>query len=315
MRIRNWIASLVFKSAIAVIGVLALADQLGIFEGTVELPFFFYFTNISNVAVTAYFIGAVIHVASHHKSPNGPSVWKPAFKYTTMMGVTVTWLIAHFILDGAGTFVDRSVNLPILALHYLIPIGAILDWLLFDKKGSMRATGPFTWLGFPLLYLLYAMIMVNVLGINMNGFSDELQLGTQSRYPYPFIDVDALGIEQVLFTVIMLLVAFVVLGYVFVAIDRILAAIGRSRARAQRAAQEEAMQSTVETKQCTISHDGSGASETSSAEPHATKSSDTAQSNSEPHVTQPTASESSTDTPCDTEPTSATTTATQKHTL
>lgn len=249
MRIRNRIASFLFKAAIALMGVLALAQQLGLFEGTFKLQFFCYFTNLSNVLVTAYFIGAAVHVPLHRASP--PRVWKPKFKYASMMAVTVTCLIAHFMLHGAGSFVDGQPNLPVLALHYFIPICAVLDWLLFDEKGRMSLSGPFAWVVFPLVYLAYVMIMVNVLGVSMNGLGVDMNGFGQSvsdptwldsRYPYPFVDVDARGVQQVAVTCGVLVAAFIGLGYVYVIVDRVLAAAGRHMAkqRATESTQEDA---------------------------------------------------------------------------
>jgi hypothetical protein len=42
------------------------------------------------------------------------------------------------------------------------------------------------------------------------------------RYPYPFIDVPALGYARVFYNVVMLSCGFSIVGLVFVAIDRIL---------------------------------------------------------------------------------------------
>jgi hypothetical protein len=41
-----------------------------------------------------------------------------------------------------------------------------------------------------------------------------------NRYPYPFIDVAALGDARVFYNVIMLSCGFLIVGLVFVAIDR-----------------------------------------------------------------------------------------------
>ncbi len=60
-----------------------------------------------------------------------------------MMGITVTWLVAHFIL---GSFtMGASLRVSIRLVHYVVPIMTLLDWLLFDEKGRMRATSPLLW--------------------------------------------------------------------------------------------------------------------------------------------------------------------------
>lgn len=221
MRIKNQTASLVYKCIIAAIGVAALINQTGLLTGTFNVMFLYFFTNLSNVAVAAYFIGAIIHLLRHCKNSNNATegdVWAPQVKYACTMAVTVTCLIAHFLLNHGGVIAaDGSINLPMLALHYLVPIGTVLDWLLFDEKGHMKLNGPLMWVAFPLIYLAYTMIGVNVFGLVMSAPTFG------GRYPYPFIDIDALGIENVAVTCVVLVAAFIALVYMYVAIDHLLA--------------------------------------------------------------------------------------------
>ncbi|WP_080799434.1 Pr6Pr family membrane protein [Arabiibacter massiliensis] len=219
MRIRNRTASIAFKCLIVVVGGLALLEQLGLFAGAFKPRFFFYFTNLSNVAAVAYFAAALVHLA---RNRGDDAVWAPAFKYAAMMAVTVTWLVAHFLLGGGLIMPDGTFSFSVLALHYLVPIACILDWLLFDEKGRMSLAGPLVWMAFPLAYLAYALGMVGLLGVNMGPKAG-------SRYPYPFIDVDANGVGGVAVTVVALVAAFIALGYAYVALDRLLARVGRKR--------------------------------------------------------------------------------------
>ena len=90
----------------------------------------------------------------------------------------------------------------------------MLDWLLFDEKGHYRRFEPFLWGIFPAAYFVYTMIRARVSSFRFyNG----------SPYPYPFMDVDALGWGKVLLIFLAMAAAFLALGYVLVWIDHRLA--------------------------------------------------------------------------------------------
>ena len=102
MRIKSCRASLVFKAIIVLIGCLALADQLGFFAGSFRPTFFYFFTNLSNLVVVAYFVGAIIYSLRQHASSSkddfkNEGVWMPAWKYAATMAVVVTWLVHRSI--------------------------------------------------------------------------------------------------------------------------------------------------------------------------------------------------------------------------
>lgn len=114
-------------------------------------------------------------------------------------------LVAHFLL-GARFSMGSSMGISMLLVHYVVPIMTISDWLLFDKKGSMKKTSPLIWAIGPLAYFAYIMVAAQMGG----------------RYPYPFIDVDMLGWSRVLVNGAGLTVFFIALGYGFVGIEKML---------------------------------------------------------------------------------------------
>ena len=82
-------------------------------------------------------------------------------------------------------------------------------WLIFRKEDDSTRFSPILWIIAPLVYFVYAVIAAQTGNVMQGG----------SRYPYPFIDIDQLGIFTVAVTVMALLAGFIVLGYVFYAID------------------------------------------------------------------------------------------------
>lgn len=214
MRIRNRIASLAYKGAIVAIGGVALAHKAGLGSRRKQPRFWYYFTHISNVAAVAYYSLDIAKIARNRDQAESP-VWAARPKHAVMMGLTVTCLVAYFLIEGGLREEGGSYSADLLALHFIVPLGSVLDWLLFDEKRTMDAIEPLEWTVFPLAYFAYTLFLVNVLGIRMGG--------VKSRYPYPFIDVDKLGVKRVVGTVAALLAAFVTLGYGFVGIDHLLA--------------------------------------------------------------------------------------------
>jgi hypothetical protein len=92
-------------------------------------------------------------------------------------------------------------------LHDVVPIGMGVYWLGFGPKIGLRWRDPILWSAYPLAYIFYVMV---------RGSLDR-------RYPYPFIDVAALGYGRVLLNSLMLLAAYLLAGTALVAIARGLA--------------------------------------------------------------------------------------------
>jgi hypothetical protein len=206
MRIRSKALSILWKAAIAACAFVGLGLQIGLFKGELHLSSFKYFTNISNLLCMAYFLIDVIFLLAV-RGRDGSVGWCPALKGVAMMGITVTWLVAHFML---GSFtMGASLRVSVRLVHYVVPIMTILDWLLFDKKGQIKLTAPLLWTTFPLAYF------TAIMGLAYFGKGVPF-------YPYPFMNVEKQGLPRVLITVVLMLVFFVALGYLFVLVDRLL---------------------------------------------------------------------------------------------
>lgn len=214
MYVKNKLFNLTFKFTLVLIGTMALLNLFGVFEGRFNVRELNYFTILSNLLCVAYFAVDFVHLAINRHG-EVKMTGSPVLKGIAMMSVTVTMLVSHFMLKTA--YPPGSImGLTILALHYIVPSMTILDWLLFDRKGFITKISPLIWTIAPLVYFGYAMIAARI--------GDGI--GYSSRYPYPFMDVDALGFGQVLWTVLILLIVFVALGFVFYAIDRTLLKLG-----------------------------------------------------------------------------------------
>ena len=94
-----------------------------------------------------------------------------------------------------------------ILLHYVVPTASALYWLAFAPKIGLRFSDSLPWCVYPLAYLFYVVVRGSVDG----------------RYPYPFIDVAALGYGRIVLNSLMLLVAYLLAGWGLVALGQALA--------------------------------------------------------------------------------------------
>ena len=97
-------------------------------------------------------------------------------------------------------------------VHYIVPTMMILDYLLFDNKGNYKKIYPLYWIVIPYIYLLYVFIMIQL----------GNDIGVNSKYPYPFLNIEVLGDIKVLVYIIYFNIAFILLGYVIFILDKLL---------------------------------------------------------------------------------------------
>lgn len=135
----------------------------------------------------------------------GKSWWQMAKGALTLAAVGMGF-VSYFLLHRTPTL--RSTE---QLLCYLLPALVLLDWLLFDKKGSYRPTDPLVWVVLPNVYFLV---------MTVRGFC--LPVGTAARFPYGFMNYDVLGVGTVLLYWLGLNLGALCLGYLFWLLDRFL---------------------------------------------------------------------------------------------
>ena len=221
MCIRNKMISAIWKFVLVAVATYGLLDGSGILSGSYLSAFPHMFTNISNIFAWAYFLVAAIRIVA--SKGDEVEVFAPQVKYTAMISLLVTALIAHFMLFST-LFRDGQLVWHLVALHYVVPVMALLDWLLFDEKGRMPVWGPFAWLSLAAVYLVVVMVGAGPLGLDLGGGTTA----DVSRYPYTFLDPAISGVGGVALFIVAMIVAFVALGYVLFAIDK---ALGRAAKR------------------------------------------------------------------------------------
>lgn len=218
MFVKNKTLSVLLKALTALAGLTGLIIQFGIFEGKMNFPMFNYFTVLSNLFAVVYFILAIAWLLKKDRKSEETTAF-PAVKGMATVAVTLTMLVVHFMLGPMFVNASGAFGLSLTLLHYVLPLMTIADWLLFDQKGQMKAYFPFVWLIAPFFYLVYAMIASQI--------GDGIGFLNKTRYPYPFLDIDKLGIPTVTITVLCMSLGLVALGYLLWLADYLLGKVGK----------------------------------------------------------------------------------------
>ena len=159
----------------------------------------------------------------------GGDIFAPTFKYTATVSLLVTMLIGHFMVFDA-MIQNGHIVWHMVVLHYIVPVMALLDWLLFDEKGRMPVWGPLAWISLAVGYLAFTMIAVGVFGIYMGGGTTA----DLTPYPYVFLDPAIVGAGAVIGFCAAMLAGFIALGYIMYGIDRLMASLSRHSGKRSR---------------------------------------------------------------------------------
>lgn len=172
-----------------------LAEGSPVVEAVIR--FASYFTVTTNTLV------AVLLTLSLVRSPDRaprPSTMAAATVYIIIVGIIYYLLLAKsWNPQGIQLFAN-------VALHYVMPAVMVVYWLLFVPKGETRWSHAVWWLIYPLAFFVFTLAE----GLRVNW------------YPYPFIDVTALGYMKVAINGAGLLIFFYALNLIMIALDKTL---------------------------------------------------------------------------------------------
>lgn len=165
------------------------------------LRFFSYFTILTNILVAIYFTTIGLAPAS-----------KPGrfiLKAQTSTAITVYIMVVGIVYNVVLRSLWQPFGLQLIVdelLHSVIPVFALLYWITLVNKSGLKWNNVFSWLIYPLGYLVFVLIRGA-----FSGF-----------YPYPFIDVTALGYSETLRNSIYLFIAFLLLSIFMVFLAKII---------------------------------------------------------------------------------------------
>lgn len=196
--------------AVTAIGTLALvfakywyvtAGESGAQLLASSVHFFSFFTILTNLLVAVALLAPVVAPQTRlARFLERPSVRTAIVGYIIIVG-TVYFALLRGLTNATGPSLYVE-----LALHYVTPPLFVLDWLLFVAKGETPWRNGLDSLAYPLVYLVWILVLGAYAG----------------WYPYPFLDVLELGYGRVLLNVAGLILVFLALELLLVAIDRLI---------------------------------------------------------------------------------------------
>ncbi len=172
-------------------------------ETTAEttIRFFSYFTILSNTLVAVYFTVMWL------KKPSLLllRLQKPGILTAVTLYISIVGLVYQLVLRSiwSPTGMQKLVD---ELLHSVMPLFVIVFWYLYENHKTTSWKSFPKWLIFPSLYLVYILIR--------GHFSNY--------YPYPFMDVTQLGLNQVLLNSGVLVLVFLAVAFGFVGISSLL---------------------------------------------------------------------------------------------
>lgn len=195
----------------------ALYDNSGLKKGKLHPDFLNYYTNLSNVAVWLYF--GLLLISNWLIQPLYQWLCQPVVAMTIMLAILVTNLVYHFLLSAGikrdyqqkGGFNPYTV--VNVTLHYAAPLATLIYWLILADKTGLQYRDTLIWIIFPLLFVIYALL---------HGAIGHYTYSDGKHYPYEFMDIDKCGLWGALRNVVLVAIAFILLGLLAVWVSKLL---------------------------------------------------------------------------------------------
>lgn len=197
---------ILYRRIFAVLAWLTLGIQYGLFlkaltlaailDRTVE--YVSYFTIVTNVL-----IALAISAPAFAPESKAGRWWSAASPRGAVTAFALVVMIIYHLLLRSLWHPQGLQLINDYMLHYVMPLGMLVDWLAFTPRGGLRWRDAAVWLSVPAFYGLWTLV---------HGAVSDF-------YPYPFMDVAKLGYPGVLMNMVGLVLGFYLPGLLLVAID------------------------------------------------------------------------------------------------
>ena len=182
------------SALIVVFSIIGMTMHIDFYTQRKRKDFFCFYTNVSNLAVLLYFGLAAPQLYTHSTL----RAWIPHAEFAVMMSIMLTFCVFHLVLypplSRAAKGMPHTREFLILyadnfIIHYLVPLSVFVYWLLCSpQKQKLGAADAIYWTSLPLIYIACIFLRAK-----RRLIIEE----TGSPYPYPFLDIQALGAKRV----------------------------------------------------------------------------------------------------------------------
>ncbi len=180
---------LIYRIASFLLITLGLLISLRVFSDDPHPHALFTYTIQSNIYVWIYFLLSIIKTIKklRSKQNDGNYGFHPVLSFAACIAIVVTFLIFWCYLAPTGWTQNRLLSFKNLTIHLFCPLVMVLDRILFFEKGTLKKSQVLYMMIFPFFYVIQSF----VLGLNRLIWFSEV--GVESYYIYPFLDLDAYG--------------------------------------------------------------------------------------------------------------------------
>ena len=170
-------------SALAIVGILGIVftAQSSAFMGGGSVFFFFTVqSNIFIIAMALIFLVNEIVVLVTNKGFINQTLRH--IKYVATVAITVTFLV-FFTMHAPLMGVDYLLSFNNFSLHAIVPILALIDFIIFDTDINLTYSNSLLATIAPISYVIFVYV----------GAIFKLQYGENLYYPYFFLDFETNG--------------------------------------------------------------------------------------------------------------------------
>lgn len=170
-----------------------------------------YFTIQSNLLCFLFYLIVVILMITKKLKKNDMYYIS---KGMVTMAITITMFVYWLLLSsGDGMEAYMGHDLENYFVHLFTPLLVIFDYIILGEKGNLKKNYPFIWSFILIAYSLFNVIYVFFGGTFAGGV----------KYPYPYMDIDNLGLFRVLMNCLVIYIFFVGYGSIVQWLDNKLA--------------------------------------------------------------------------------------------
>jgi hypothetical protein len=192
---------------LAIIGWITLVVRIYLKITTSGLPlmeslvqFFSFFTVLTNLLVTIY---CTVHLLSSNQQNRTNLFLRPDTLTALTVFILMVGTVYHLVLKSLWN-PEGLLMITDEIYHTFVPLGTLALWIVSTNNRLGNLKNLFSWMLYPILYLLFILII--------GSFSDF--------YPYPFLNVAELGIEKVMEISFYILIIVSLLFLIFYFIEK-----------------------------------------------------------------------------------------------
>lgn len=187
--------------------VIILVSSLGLYLNFKIVPIknaLLYFTIISNLFCLIYYLLNLIKFDKHNNS----ILSKIFNKGSLLVCLFITMVVYQAVLNDTSIYANNVLACNFV--HLFVPILVIIDYILFDSKGTMNYKMPLYWLLLLIAYISFIFIYIFFGGTFING----------DKYPYSFINIEEIGLFKTIINIVLVVIFYFLIGEILCFIDK-----------------------------------------------------------------------------------------------